>query len=455
MILCGKGKSLLPFLLTRASGIPKALLPIANRPMIDYVLEWCDRGFFPKVTVICDAQSLKEISDAVDAYTSRRGESGAITNTVSVNSEHGLGAVVYALYNNDIIKANESFVLLPCDFITNLPPQVLIDAYRNKDPRDIGLCVYYRNQLDIEDKKHLIFKRHYTVYTDHSDGLQQLLDSYSVEDTEFHKALSLRTQMSWKYPNATVSTKTLGAGIFMGLPQALQVLKLDPVKYTDSYFSHRSIHKIVRDLARREWKHSNVTDRIGFLLVPEQALFFRCNSTPVLMEAQRHFMRAQARLKADRTHDKADKLHAIIGIDSCVGENTTLGEKTNVKRSVVGSDCKIGNRVKLTGTLVMHGCTISDDVQLENCIIGHGVTIHSKCKLVNCSVEPTHEVARGTTAKGEELLKLSLEGIVESGNHGALSLEEELSLDSSGTASDFDNEYHDEFTENDDGLFAY
>lgn len=42
LILCGPGASFSTFTSTPAE-IPKALLPVANRPMVWYPLEWCYR----------------------------------------------------------------------------------------------------------------------------------------------------------------------------------------------------------------------------------------------------------------------------------------------------------------------------------------------------------------------------------------------------------------------------
>lgn len=42
LILCGPGASLSTFTST-PKDMPKALLPIANRPMVWYPLEWCYR----------------------------------------------------------------------------------------------------------------------------------------------------------------------------------------------------------------------------------------------------------------------------------------------------------------------------------------------------------------------------------------------------------------------------
>lgn len=44
VILCGPGTSLYPF--TQDEDLPKALLPVANKPMLHYPLEWCEKAGF-------------------------------------------------------------------------------------------------------------------------------------------------------------------------------------------------------------------------------------------------------------------------------------------------------------------------------------------------------------------------------------------------------------------------
>ncbi|KAK6204971.1 translation initiation factor eIF2B subunit [Scheffersomyces amazonensis] len=474
VIVCGSGKSLSPFSRIRSTGTPKALLPIANRPMIDYVLEWCEKAFFPRVTIVADSDCQEEIERAIGNFKvnyAKVKQENADESGVDSNDGHNTiidvlpldtdntGEILLHLYkSSSSLDDYRSFVILPCDFITNLPPQVLIEAYRNKEDSDVGLLVTYYNQLDIEDKKSKIFPKNYTIYSELSDGKCQLLDMYSNEDIDFHKALQIRTQMCWRHGNSTISTKLLNSGIFFGSKDAIfKIFDENPDKVTDSYFKNRPITKIVRDLGRRSWRHSSAKETIGCIVLPQQATFFRNNNLPVLMEANRYFMKAQAIAKATQGsgQPQKDKTAANVGIDSLVGDNTTLGERTNVKRSVVGSNCIIGKRVKLTGCLILNNVTIDDDVQLENCIIGNNAIIHSKSRLTNCNVESTNEVVKGTQAKGETLLCLSLEGLVE--DESALSEEEESSeTDESG--SDFSDDYdaeEDEYAGNEDGLFAY
>ena len=73
MIFCGKGSSLSPFSSVKDTGTSKALLPVANRPMIEYVLEWCDQAPFKTVTVVCGTDALAGIGKVVDTYKEKRG----------------------------------------------------------------------------------------------------------------------------------------------------------------------------------------------------------------------------------------------------------------------------------------------------------------------------------------------------------------------------------------------
>ncbi|KAM3124713.1 hypothetical protein CJJ07_002335 [Candidozyma auris] len=463
VILCGEGKALSPFSKVRATGTAKALLPIANKPMIEYVLDWCAKAFFPKITIICDEASGQDILAALDSYKSRvsknEGEDESsqgfqFLDSIKVMESEtaSSGEILRLLTKNDILEPYEHFVLLPCDFITNLPPQVLIEAYRSRQDKAVGMLCYYKNQLDIEDKKHKIFPKNYTMFAEIPSGQSQLLDYYSAEDVDFHKALKIRTQLAWNYPETTVSTKLLNSSIFFG--SAAEISKLFdtyPEKFTKIYFSSRALIKVIRDLARLSWQKTSCSKTIDIMLVPPQAHFTRSNNLPVLLESNRHYLKLHAQFNAARNSGPKDKTAANVGADAMVGENCELGEKTNVKRTVIGNNCKIGKRVKLTGSIILDNVSIEDDVALENCIIGHDVILRSKSKLVSCYVESTHEVPKGTQAKGDTILCFSLDGIDVEDESAVESSSDESS---SGSSYD-DDEYDYEYGDNSDGLFAY
>ncbi|CAN3372453.1 hypothetical protein DIURU_005051 [Diutina rugosa] len=439
IIVCGPGKQLAPFSQERSAGFPKPLLPVANKPMIHYALDFCTKAFFANITVVCPEEAMTLVQESIDNY---RKSVERLEIDVQAYDCPESGSVIHQLAPH--IKSPH-FVVLPCDFITDLPPQVLIEQYRNRGDSDFGLAVFHKQTLEVEDKKHKQAKL-YTMYSD--DG--HLLDVQTTKDIEFHKSLPVRSQMTWRHPQTTISTTLLNSSIFFGSAAVFKALE-EP-KFDDVYLQTHSLLKIVRDLARRSWKHSQPKDTVGIFVIPHQATFIRCNTLPMWTEANRYFMKLKAaEVGKSGSVQPKDKSAANIGIDSFVGEETHIGSRSAVKRSAIGSGCNIGERVKLTGCLILDNVTIENDVQLENCIIGAHCLIKSKSKLTSCNVESTHEVSQGTVAKNENLKLLSLEGIV---NDDKDDSDDSVTDSEDESGSDW-SEGEDEWANNDDGLFDY
>lgn len=412
--------------MTRETGVAKALLPIGNKPMIEYVLEWCDRAPFKAVTVVSDSDSHVEINAVVEAYKTKR--------LKDINSHIDIikfdGDSTGEILAEFIDKVHGNFILLPCDFVTDLPPQVLVEEFRNRNDEDIAMSVHYNNKFESIDKKNLT--NYYTVYSDD----EHLLDIYNKETVEASKFLEIRTQMVWRYPHANVSTKLLDSFIYFFSPEALQVLRDEIEDYKT-----KSITKILRDLARRSWRHSVPKGTISLLTLPSQCTFVRADNLPAYMEANRYIMKLKAKQQQQPQQAK-EKGAATIGADSVVGENTILGERTSVKKTVVGKNCKIGKRCRLTGCVLLDGASLEDDVVLENCIVGKDAIIHAKSRLTNCNIEGSYSVSKGSQIKGETLTNIYIEG------------QEEESSESESDSEDYDSyedDYEDEFE--DDGLF--
>lgn len=453
VVFCGMGESMSPFTMVKQSGVPKLLLPVANKPLVQYVLEWCDEAPFRQVTVICDNLDLSVMKPFVEGYVN--GKRNADLNEISkmtclgVNAESKTtGEIIQSIKD----QINSDFVVLPCDFITDLPPQVLIEAYRNREDDDLGLTVFYNNNFDLVDKK--LLKTNYTVYSTEEDGGQFLLDLYSKEEVELQKALELRTQMIWRFPRATVSTKLLDSFIYFCSAKVLDIVSDEFSRPISRPKANKSCTKIIRDLARRSWKHAQTKETMGFFVLPKQSVFARCNNLSVYLEANTYFMKLRAQKNHNQPAVPKEKGAATIGADSMVGTDTVVGERTSVKRTVVGNGCTIGKRCRLTGCIVMDKVTIGDDVQLENCIIGTKASIHSKSKLVNCNVEGGYVMARSVQSKGETIVSLE---DVHFGEGQTLMYDELSDDDDDEDDSDLGSEEFDEYDEEDyseDDLFA-
>lgn len=488
IICCGKGENLVPFSAVRPHGIPKALLPVANKPMVHHVLDWCYTAF-SEILVVTDSESCDQVAKYVrDEYMKTKKQKSGLQDTKAMNRNaesqaiqgreksifdfgkvkvvvprknmKSTGSVLQSLYKNNQITKN--FVILPCDFITDLPAEILIEEYRNLHNEDtLAMLVFYENNNFIDDvKKTSSFKKLYTCYSHDDSGDLCLLDNYSQASVLKNKFLNVRTQMCWRYPQVNVSSKLMDSFIFFCSSKLLSVLSdqfsldSEPTEesFSDYEYEYKTISKIVRDLARRSWQHSTEKEKIQMFILPKECVFARCDNLPVYMECNRFLMNQLHSQNVQKgvyqvahkfiypsaavthEHDVSDssivssvpatgsvasagtlvestmsmKGMPLIGPESILGNNCSIDERTNVKKSLIHNDVIIGKRCKITGCVIFPNAVIQDDVVLENCIVGHNVTVESKCRLLNCNVENTYSVSRGSNIKGETLLTINI-----------------------------------------------
>lgn len=518
-IFCGKGHSLAPFTnpsvgqsglntagttsiaIPDSNRLPKALLPIANRPMIEYVIDWCDQGDFKEINIVAHTEEIDLIKAGLKQFLAFRKQQFELISKslLATNHTHHLqapkkvnfiasktGTTGESLQTELLGKIKGDFVLLPCDFITDIPPQILIDQYQNRDDDNLAMAVYYKNMLETTiDKKQLNKQQTFTVYSENEDSDKQpvLLDVYTKENVSKTKYLQIRSHLLWKYPNTTVSTKLHNSFIYFCSYELCELLteagdsasraitdsepeeeeeekenQLDATRIYPSYFrkSNKLIHdhintktslsKIFRDLARRSWQHSKKRETVGIFILPEPgvATFIRANSLATYMDATRYILRVKSTTSSLMTSSSA------IGADSIVDPSCKILEKSSIKLSVVSGNTTIGNKCRISGSVLLSGVEVDDECILENVIVGPAAKIGKKSKLTNCYVEGHYVVNLRSMFKGETLARSYLDG----GEGEDVSSDNTYSSedDSDGT-DDYDEEYYDDEDFEDDGLF--
>lgn len=442
VILCGHGHRLSPFSSVRSSGLPKALLPVANRPLLAHVLDWCGEDTFSGITIVAPHDYVNEFKYFLEeVYLKEKRPRN--TTVVGTSLEHS-GEVVAELIQSRLNPPHNDFIVLPCDFISEVPVSSFIDAYRARDKDVIATGVYYRNAVETIEKKALVTD--YLVHTPLTNKCPRLLDSNTRDAVSDHKGMPVRTEMLWKYPNSVISSDILSASAFLCSGTLLDLINNNKVHVTG-----KSWAKVMRDVARRSWKHSHQEDdddqpkSLLLQLLPQGSLFIRANTVPAYVEANRHVMRQLARQNAAAPKKQSQPGAAAIGGDSAVGEDSTVGEKSSVKRTVVGSNCTIGRKCRLTGCVVMDNVTLEDDVILENCVVGRKASIGAKARLTSCHVEGGYEVPAGAQIKNETLQNLTMESLMDGAEYDDDDDEDDDDEDVSDDYSDDDDD------DNDDG----
>ncbi|KAL3232685.1 Translation initiation factor eIF-2B subunit gamma [Nakaseomyces bracarensis] len=518
-IFCGRGHELSPFAkhasnndspmdasILGSDTVPKALLPLANKPMLEYIIDWCDQANFSEINIVAHQDQIDEIKSFLSTFlTLRTQQFDIISKALSANNHNHhlqkpkpikficskVNSNGEALQKELLDKIKGDFVLLPCDFITDIPPQVLIDQFQNRDDDNLALTVYYKNNLETLDKKQQQRQQYFTVYSENEDTEKQpvLLDVYPKEEVMRNKYLQIRNQLLWKYPNATVSTTILNSSIYMcsyDLCKLLREQNDDETKSDDgdesdrtnsnspkrskgnddddshahrslteikpSYFKkknelrrdsincHKPLGKLFRDLGRRSWQHSKSRETMGIFIIPEPCSFIRANNLNAYMEANRFILKIKAQATQSNVQTTTSSASAI-GADSLVGGNVQILEKSNVKMSAIAGGCKIGNRCRVAGSILLGNVELEDDVILENVIIGPGAKIGKKSKLINCYIEGSYIVQSRSVHKGETLTKVLLNTDTE--------MDSEVAYSSSG--EDSSDVMTEEFTDEDFG----
>lgn len=493
-IFCGEGLELQPFSHAGrehvGTGMPKALLPIGNRPMIEYVLNWCDQADFKEINVVASSGDVDLIQEGLQDFISLREQQFGVLSKALASSTHAhhlqtpkpikiigsKAATTGECFQKELLeRIKGDFVLLPCDFVTDIPPQILIEQYRNRDSNNIALAFYYKNGLEIADKRQTN-KQAFTVYSENeeTDFQPVLLDVYPTEEVKKSKSLRIRTHLLWKFPNATVSTKLVNSSIYFCTYELCQLLsdkkpKNDNAKndgdedeitaknasvIKPNYFksnnelikdpinANKSLGKMFRDLARRSWQHSKNRETVGMFILPEVGAFIRANNLNAYTEANRFLLRIKAHTMASNAQTTTASASAI-GADAIVGPGCTILERSNIKLSAVGANCVIGNRCRIAGSILHPSVKIEDEVLLENVIVGPNAVIGKKSKLTNCYVEGSFVVEAKSTLKGETLTKMYFEPDEDYSDSEAIDSD-----------SDEEGEYPEEYYEEDDDAYG-
>ncbi|GMH05631.1 hypothetical protein Nepgr_007471 [Nepenthes gracilis] len=94
-----------------------------------------------------------------------------------------------------------------------------------------------------------------------------------------------------------------------------------------------------------------------------------------------------------------------VGPHCMLGEGSQMGDKCSVKRSVIGRHCRIGSNVKIVNSVVMNHATIGDGSSIQGSVICSNVQVQDRVVLKDCQVGAGFVVSAGSEYKGESLAK--------------------------------------------------
>ncbi|RCI17303.1 hypothetical protein L249_3234 [Ophiocordyceps polyrhachis-furcata BCC 54312] len=132
IILCGPGSSLSTFT-SNPDENPKALLPIANRPMVWYPIDFSLRMGVTAITLICPPSASLALTTAFNTNPFLTGlplPRPDILAPVSLDQNTGTADILRMPEVRELVKSD--FIVLPCDLVCELPGEKLLQAWMVK-----------------------------------------------------------------------------------------------------------------------------------------------------------------------------------------------------------------------------------------------------------------------------------------------------------------------------------
>ncbi|KDP34561.1 hypothetical protein JCGZ_11111 [Jatropha curcas] len=94
-----------------------------------------------------------------------------------------------------------------------------------------------------------------------------------------------------------------------------------------------------------------------------------------------------------------------VGPHCMLGEGSQMGDKCSVKRSVIGRHCRIGSNVKVVNSVIMNHVTVGDGCSIQGSVICSNVQLQERVVLKDCQVGAGFVVTAGSEYKGESLAR--------------------------------------------------
>ncbi|KAI2463852.1 nucleotide-diphospho-sugar transferase [Annulohypoxylon bovei var. microspora] len=132
LILCGPGSSF-PTFTSNPDENPKALLPIANRPMVWYPIDFCYRTGITNITLICPPSAAEAITTALNTNPFLTGLPHPRPDLVAphgLDQNTGTAEILRLPEIRDLVTSD--FIVLPCDLVCELGGDKLLQAWMVK-----------------------------------------------------------------------------------------------------------------------------------------------------------------------------------------------------------------------------------------------------------------------------------------------------------------------------------
>ncbi|KAI9474108.1 MAG: nucleotide-diphospho-sugar transferase [Benjaminiella poitrasii] len=425
VVLGGYGSSNRLYPISEEDNLPKALLPVGNKPVISYTLEWLEKAGINDIIVIIQATG--NAPQKLSAYL-RTHPGNVHCQVVSVDEDDETADALRAIKD----KIDRDFIVVPCDLITELNPKELFDAHRVSGSTFSAL--FYEPGLTESASKDEDLLPYVGIDPTHNALVYKALRS---ENEDF----SIRMSLLNKFPRVRIHTNLQDAHFYIFKKWVLDIVvdkeyitsiskdlipmlvkcqyqkklveREEITKYSSTYddllanalsLSTTQSVDMEEGSLKEDPIHPSFKSPVKtYVHVYRGGFCGRGNTTASYSELNRYATKQGATItRVPSSAEVAPRTQ--VGNDSVVGEYTKIDERSSVKKSCVGSHCIIGKNVKIANSVIMDHVVIGDNVKIDGCIICNNAKIQEKASLKDCDVAGGYIVDKDAQLKGEKLV---------------------------------------------------
>ncbi|KAG1327740.1 translation initiation factor eIF-2B subunit gamma [Cocos nucifera] len=446
----GTSKKLAPLV---SKEVPKALLPVANRPVLSYVLELLEASNLKDLIVVVEGEdaALRVGGWISGAYVDRlHVEVAAVPE--DVGTAGALRAVAHHLIANDVL-------IVSGDLVSDVPPGAVAATHRRHGAVVTALLCYAPvsgpSDTGSSAGKDKVKKSRYNIVG--LDPTRQLL-LYIAAGGEVDKDIRVQKNILRAVGQLEIRADLMDAHMYAFKRTVLQdvldqkdtfhSIRQDVLPYlvrsqlrseisanglhkvednanggvsSQNYLTWMSLHREIAPSAYQELlalsprSPENVlrTHKCCAYIASKSKYCARLNSIQAFSDINRDVVGEASHLSGYSFSSQNNIIHpsAELGSKTTVGpqcmlaEGSQMGDKCSVKRSIIGRHCRIGSNVKIVNSVVMNHVTIEDGCLVQGSVICSNVHLQERVVLKDCQVGAGYVVTSSSEYKSEPLAR--------------------------------------------------
>ncbi|KAG6413994.1 hypothetical protein SASPL_126710 [Salvia splendens] len=447
----GFSKNLVPLV---SKEVPKALLPVANQPVILYVLELLDQNDLKNAIVVVEGESAALlISSWISINFVDRLHVEVIAVPEDVGTAGALRAIDHRLTAKDIL-------VMSGDLVTEIPPGAVAATHRRHDavvtamlcPVPVsGLSESGSSSGKDKSKK---TNRYNIVSLDPTKQFLLHIAAGAEVDKDVRaqksilRAVGMMESRSDLIDTHMYAFKRSALQDVLNQKENFQSLRRDVLPYLvrsqlRSELSSNGVQSDENSNGQNGPQDSKIvlsqllansstpnfheiyalglagsapmrkTHKCCVYVANKSNYCARMNSIQAFTDINRDVVGEASHLSGYTFSAQNNIIHpsAVLGSKTTVGpqcmlgEGSQMGDKSSVKKSVIGRHCRIGSNVKIVNSVVMNHVSIADGCSIQGSIICSNVQIQERAVLKDCQVGAGFVVSAGGEYKGEALAK--------------------------------------------------